>query len=389
MADRKIAEVFPPGEFIKEELEARGWSQVDLAEIIGRQPNVVNEIVMGKRSITPETAKALGEAFGTTAQFWMNLESAYQLWKTKEKDVDNAIARRARLYQLAPIKELIRRHWIEPSENVEVLERRVMDFFEIESLDSPIRIRHAARRGTQSISSSHWAWVHRVRQLARTIDAQPFSEQIFRDGLLNLRSLLHNTQDVRRVARILADSGIRFLILEHLPQTRIDGVTLWLNSKSPVIALSLRFDRIDAFWYTLAHELGHVKRKDGLKHELIIDTDLVREEHQSIESQMEAEEFANHFATEFLVGHKNLNDFISRVHGHYGKQRVASFADSIGVHPGIIVGQLQHRDEIPWSSFRQMLEKIRHLIIPTSLTDGWGQLPPMFRDKEARNAYKN
>ena len=85
MAERKIAEVFPPGEFIKEELEARGWSQIDLSEIIGRQPNVVNEIIMGKRSITPETATALGEAFGTSAQLWMNLESAYQLWKSKAR----------------------------------------------------------------------------------------------------------------------------------------------------------------------------------------------------------------------------------------------------------------------------------------------------------------
>jgi len=389
MAERKIAEVFPPGEFIKEELEARGWSQIDLSEIIGRQPNVVNEIVMGKRSITPETATALGEAFGTGAQLWMNLESAYQLWKTKAKGADNVISRRARLYQLAPIKELVKRHWIEPSENVEVLEKRVMDFFGIESLDSPIKIRHAARRGTQSISSSHWAWVHRVRQLACLVDAQPFSEQSFKNGLLQLKSLLYNAQDIRRVPKVLADSGIRFLVLEHLPQTRIDGVTLWLNSKSPVIALSLRFDRIDAFWYTLAHELGHVKRKDGLKHDLVIDTDLVREEHQIVEHLIEAEEFANHFASEFLVGHKELDGFILKMHSLYGKQKIMNFADTIKVHPGIIVGQLQHRDRIPWSSFRPMLEKIRHLIIPSALTDGWGQLPPIFRDKELSSAYKN
>jgi HTH-type transcriptional regulator/antitoxin HigA len=84
MADRKIAEVFPPGEFIKEELEARGWSQVDLAEIIGRQPNVVNEIVMGKRSITPETAR-LWERLLHYCTVLDESRSAYQLWKTKEK----------------------------------------------------------------------------------------------------------------------------------------------------------------------------------------------------------------------------------------------------------------------------------------------------------------
>src|SRR5262245_28749675 len=76
MSERIPAEVFPPGEFIKEELEAREWTQADLAEILGRPPRLVSEIINGKRAISPETAKGLGEAFGTGAQFWMNLEGA-------------------------------------------------------------------------------------------------------------------------------------------------------------------------------------------------------------------------------------------------------------------------------------------------------------------------
>ncbi len=56
-------------------------TQTDLGEILGRPPRVVNEIITGKRGITPETAKGLAEALGTTAQFWMNLESAWRLQK--------------------------------------------------------------------------------------------------------------------------------------------------------------------------------------------------------------------------------------------------------------------------------------------------------------------
>lgn len=78
------AEVFAPGDFLKEEIEARGWSQVELAEIVGRPAKVINEIIAGKKAITPETAIQLGEALGTGPELWMNLESRYQLSKVPE-----------------------------------------------------------------------------------------------------------------------------------------------------------------------------------------------------------------------------------------------------------------------------------------------------------------
>lgn len=390
MIKKKVAEVFPPGDFIKEELEARNWSQIELAEIIGRQPNVISELIMGKRAITPETAKALGDAFGTSAQYWMNLETAYQLWHAK--DTGNAIVRRSRLYQIAPIKEMTKRHWIEPSESVDVLEKRVMRFFEIAKLDDPIIFDHAARKGSQEITTSHKAWFFRAKQLAPAVYAKPFSEHTFNDGLEKLKLLLHSVTEVRHVPKILSDAGIRFIILEHLPQTRIDGVTFWLDSKSPVIVLSLRYDRIDGFWYTLAHELGHVKRKDGLKHKLIIDTDIVGENANDLEQvseTREAEEYANYFATEFLLKHSELNNFISRIRPLYGRQKIVNFANRIKVHPGIVIGQLQFRKEIPWSAFRPMLGKVRNIVIQSALTDGWQQTIPTFKDKEIKNGYIN
>ena len=79
MAKRTPAEVFPPGEVLKEELEARGWSPVELAGIMGRPPRVIREIILGKRAITQETAKGLGAALGTGAEFWISLEGTYQL----------------------------------------------------------------------------------------------------------------------------------------------------------------------------------------------------------------------------------------------------------------------------------------------------------------------
>ncbi|WCF29259.1 HigA family addiction module antitoxin [Xylella fastidiosa] len=82
-----FAEVFPPGEFLRDELEARHWTQTELAEIIGRPVHTINEIIAGKKAITPETAIQLGKSLGTGPEVWMNLESQYQLSKVSGVDV--------------------------------------------------------------------------------------------------------------------------------------------------------------------------------------------------------------------------------------------------------------------------------------------------------------
>src|SRR5438874_4832464 len=82
MKPRTAAQVFPPGEFIREEMEARGWTQKDLAAVLGRPLQAINEIVNGKKRITAQTAKELGAAFGTSADLWINLQTAYELANT-------------------------------------------------------------------------------------------------------------------------------------------------------------------------------------------------------------------------------------------------------------------------------------------------------------------
>jgi HTH-type transcriptional regulator/antitoxin HigA len=78
MAPHAPAEAFPPGDFIREEMEALGWSETGLADILGRPVSAVNLLLSGKRAVTPETARALEQAFGIDAQTWLNLEAIYR-----------------------------------------------------------------------------------------------------------------------------------------------------------------------------------------------------------------------------------------------------------------------------------------------------------------------
>jgi HTH-type transcriptional regulator/antitoxin HigA len=75
----------PPGNFIREELEARGWPQKKLAANMGRPLQALNSIINGHKAITAETAIELGKAFGTSAAYWMNLQTLYQLYEAAQK----------------------------------------------------------------------------------------------------------------------------------------------------------------------------------------------------------------------------------------------------------------------------------------------------------------
>jgi HTH-type transcriptional regulator / antitoxin HigA len=89
----KPAEVFHPGEYLRDELVSRGWTQSDLAKVIDRPLGAVNEIINGKKRVTAETAKAIGLALGTGPELWINLQTAFDLFNAP--DPDPAIARRA------------------------------------------------------------------------------------------------------------------------------------------------------------------------------------------------------------------------------------------------------------------------------------------------------
>ena len=375
MMERTPAEVFSPGELIRDEIEARGWSQIELAEVLGRPGRLVSELIAGKRAITPETAKGLGQAFGTGAQFWLNMESSYQLSKVTG-DSSNAVARRAKLYEMAPVKEMTRRSWIQPTDNIDVLEKSVCSFYRKPSLDAPMpQLAHAARKGSsyEELTAPEAAWLCRVRQLAEVMQVKSFSEMAFASAFGQLKTMLRDTDAVRQVPAVLATAGVRFLIVETLPSTRIDGVCLWLNPDAPVIALSLRYDRIDAFWHTLLHECAHVKYKDGLTED-IVDFDLVGDEADSSIAKPEAELKADQFASGFSIPKAELDGFIARVRPLFSKTRIQAFAAKLNVHPGLVVGQLQYRKMIPYSHSRDMLSRIRPILTEVALTDGFGSI---------------
>jgi len=375
-SDRVPAESFLPGEILADELEARGWSQSDLAEILGRPVRLVNELVLGKRSITPETANGLAQAFGTSAELWMNLESAYQLSRVRPQT--DAVARRSKLYSYAPIKEMIRRGWIESSTNIETLEQQVKAFFDVKSFDDKPTLCVAAR--AKRDTSSEWtpaqvAWFCRARHLAKAVSAKAFSPGRLEEAVAALSRLWNAPESIREAPKILAEYGIRLVIVEDLPGTKIDGACIWLSKSSPVIALSLRIDWMDSVWYTLMHELGHVRQ--GYIEFGLLDVDIFSRAISDDAAVAALEADADAFASEALIPAAEFDDFMARTRPLYSRTKIEAFAASMSVHPGFVLGRLQKRKIIPWRNLLPLHPKVRQTIIPAALSDGYGQSPPV------------
>ena len=157
-----------PGRILRRELEERGLTQQDLASIVDRPPHVINQIVQGKKQITPDTAIEFSQAFGTSAELWTNLEAAYRLQLAAQQEPGDAIARRSKLYAVAPVRELTKRGWVQDSADEDVLESNVLEFLDLRSFDEPLP-RAANFRCSPARPPDQrglYAWTRRVEILA-------------------------------------------------------------------------------------------------------------------------------------------------------------------------------------------------------------------------------
>jgi HTH-type transcriptional regulator/antitoxin HigA len=366
-------EVPPPGHFSREELEARGWTQRDLAYILGVSDPEINVIISGKRGISAEMAKALGKAYDVPAEFFANLQKAYDLSRAREPDAN--VERKAKLQSVYPVREMIKRCWLTDA-NAVILEAEIAKFFEVASADQIPHLAHAAKKASyERITPVQLAWLYRVRQMTREMAVPNYSEKALRESLGRLRMLMVDPVDTREVPQILAECGVRYAIVEGLPNAKIDGACFWLG-KSPVIGMSIRFDRIDNFWFVLRHEIEHVLQRHG-RDEEIVDVELegARAGYESNDIPPE-ERVANRAASDFCVPIGEMDSFVARKQPFFSERDLLGFAKRLQVHPGIVAGQLRKRLD-RWDLFTRLLVKVREAAISAAVVDGWGQVAPV------------
>jgi HTH-type transcriptional regulator/antitoxin HigA len=373
-----IARVFPASKYIKDRLAERGWTQADLALVLGRTVNDVNYHITTRKRMAPEFAQELAVALGDTPEYWLGLDSAYRLSQTEY--VSEEVVRRSALFGY-PIKEMQKRRWIRETADIGELEDELKRLFGEDELNRQTKTEpelpfteNAAFRRTakeQKLNKAERAWVARARQLASAVPVSSFDEGKLVNLEKDLRRFAAKSQAVHRVPELLAKYGIRFVIVEPLPKVKIDGAAFWLDAKSPVIAMSLRFDNVGSFWFTLLHEVIHIKHKDAFSFDDLHLDDL------AFLPEDYAEVRANSEASNILIPTEYLDKFIRTHRGHYTVASINNLATQLQIHPGIIVGQLQFKKEITYATHRPLMAKVRELATTIAFTDGWGHPVPL------------
>ncbi|MGB4598627.1 MAG: HigA family addiction module antitoxin [Trichlorobacter sp.] len=369
-----------PGQLIESLLEAKEWTKRILAIILGVDETALNKIVAGKRPVDAEMALHLGEVFEIMPEIFLDLQKKYDLAQARivsRPDPDRS--KRAFLFGGLPVADMIKRGWLDADniKDVARVETALTKFFRANSIEEIEIFPHAAKKTETSapVTPAQLAWFYRVQEIAEEMLVARYSPAAVHNAISLLSNLRSSPEETRKVPRILAECGIRYVIAETLPSAKIDGVCFWINSKSPVIGQTIRYDRIDNFWFVLRHELEHVLQGHG-QHTAILDAELEGDRAGTGENVPEEERVANEAASEFCIPRGKLDSFIARKAPFFNERDILGFAQSLQVHPGLVAGQLQFRTG-KYDRFRQHLVKIRDCIRPSAMVDGWGDVAPV------------
>jgi HTH-type transcriptional regulator / antitoxin HigA len=343
-----------PGEVLSYELELRDMTQQELAKRTGITPKHIISIIKARSTITPETAIKLERALGMPVEYWLNLESNYQeiLARLQEQE---KLERDLDWLKKVPIAAMTKLGWINKSKDKKNQLVEVLRFFGIASVDQwggmwpKLNVAYRQNQTHEVFPEAVSAWLRQGELDASKIVCEAFNKTKFREVLNQIRELTTEEPKcfVPAIQELCSQAGVAVVFVPALPKTGVSGATRWLNKDKAIIQLSLRYKTDDHLWFTFFHEAGHILLHG--KKELFL------EGSNGLDPEKEVE--ANSFAEAELIPKKLFADFV--VQGRFNKQDIKIFAKAVGVSPGIVVGQLQHRNLLKISFCNDLKQRFK------------------------------
>lgn len=363
-----------PGAALADVLKQLDLSQEDFALILDKPARLVSEVVNGRRSLTSAIARNIALALKAIAEagfvvenskmleatYWVQLQYEFDLTKEISGD-DSGVSLRSQLYKVAPVRELKSRGFISNGRNAEDLRSEVFslvgakDFGDLEKLVCAEVGGVSNFRKTGDVGHDYlgfWILLAKRLVLANPKSIRTYNKEKVLEiaGKANEYSLLKD--GVNKILADFNDAGLTVKIFPSFSKTKVDGAATFINEKSPMIVLSMRYDRIDNFFFTLLHEVGHIVFEHA-KNKTCFD-DLSNPTVSTMET--EADEFAQ----------KNLKTLdLDKIKSFdFNRTSIDKLSRERLVDPGILVGALQHRKKLEYWNYREYLVKVKHLLDP-------------------------
>jgi addiction module HigA family antidote len=350
----------PPGDTIQETIDAKGMSQSELAERMGKNPKNINRMIKGKEAITQNTAIQLERVLGIPAQFWLEREREYRQELAQIEAEESLLEHLDWLHQF-PIIAMQRFGWI-PRSSDKI--QRVKDLLTFFGVASPrqweeIYLRHSLTVSFR-MSLAHTndpgavsAWLRRGELQSHELILRPFEQSRFYAALEKAKELVRTQPSdfKEQLQRLCCKVGVAVVFTPCLPKVTASGAARWTkNGAVALIQLSGRYKTNDHFWFSFFHEAGHIL-KHGKK-------EVFLEEVKGAKVDKRKEKEANVFASEMLFPTKVYRELLNE--SDINEDAIRSYATEYETHPAIIVGRLEYKGKVHPARFH-------HLKVPVSI----------------------
>ncbi|MBF0510063.1 MAG: HigA family addiction module antidote protein [Deltaproteobacteria bacterium] len=337
----------PPGEYLEEVIKELGMTKDELARRMNRPASKLSPIFKGDKAITPDTAIQLEKVLGVPAHVWTGLESEYRLTMARQKEKKGREQLKDELnlvtkycYNDLARLELVPKH-TKLVEKVLALQRyfgvaTLSAIPELKQYQPTFRCKGTEKRKPSPHAVSSWLRIGELKAIQTT--CAPFSTISLTSLLPQLRHMtrLSPEEFLRDLHKKLAEAGIVFVLVPHLPKTYVHGATFGVGKNKAVLMMTMRGKWADIFWFSLFHELGHI---------LLHNYQMIFIESEDINPDFLTQETeADHFAADTLIPPEEYGKFLSG--GSFYPESIQQFADKIGIDAGIVVGRLQHEGHI-------------------------------------------
>lgn len=334
-------ELFPidaptPIQAIEFRMEQAGLTQADLSKYIGSRAKV-SEVLSGKRPLTLKMIRALNHHLGIPAEILVGDGSV-------QANGNDEIQ-----WSKFPVFEMVKRGWLPKVDNPkEMAEDLIAGLLERaggrEALPQALyRKNNSARRNARMDPYALQAWcLHVLAQARENPPAGTYRDDSINESFLRFLATLSRLPDgPKRAVEALNQHGIAVVYARHLPKTHLDGAALRTKEGIPVIGLTLRYDRLDNFWFCLLHEAAHIWKHVSSDRCIYIDDLSLSESDHDEDWSIEKE--ADLLAQNALIPSDAWDR--SKLLNRATPSRVISFAQSINVHPAIVAGRIRNEKQ--------------------------------------------